>query len=155
MIELEHMKTYFTRLFDYDRQTNHVMIKTISETGLSEKAVQLMAHVLAAQQIWLGRCKQEVVRVELWPDWKIESLEDVNLQNHQQWLGFINSLDEAAFDRTIAYQNSKGHNYKNILNDILTHIINHGTHHRAQAGQQLKFAGVEKLPITDYIFFTR
>jgi len=61
----------------------------------------------------------------------------------------------ADFEKNIYYKNLKGIAYKNKLADILAHVINHGTHHRAQAGQQLKFAGFENLPITDYIFYVR
>jgi uncharacterized damage-inducible protein DinB len=34
-------------------------------------------------------------------------------------------------------------------------LINHGTHHRAQIGQLIKFDGLEILPNTDYIFYLR
>lgn len=149
------MKTYFTRLFDYDQKANEIMINTILENGFTEKPVQLMAHLLAAQEIWLGRCKQEIVQLALWPDWKIHELEAINLQNHQQWIQFIDRLHGPAFEELVAYKNSQGQSYTNLLSDLLAHVINHGTHHRAQIGQQLKFEGVEKLPLTDYIFFRR
>ncbi len=63
--------------------------------------------------------------------------------------------EELEFDKIVPYQNSKGVNYTNNLSDIITHVINHGTHHRAQIGQLLKQAGIEKLPMTDYIAFVR
>ncbi|MDB5154777.1 MAG: hypothetical protein JWR54_3528, partial [Mucilaginibacter sp.] len=54
----------------------------------------------------------------------------------------------------ISYKNLKGDDFENKLSDVLAHLINHGTHHRAQVGQHLKLAGVE-LPNTDYIFYIR
>ena len=45
--------------------------------------------------------------------------------------------------------------YEDKLLGILSHVINHGTHHRAQMGQQLLFAGATELPPTDLIFYLR
>ena len=149
------MKPYFARLFDYDRKVNTIMINTISENGSPKKAVQLMSHLLAAQQIWLARCKQEIAQIVLRPDWKIGELEAINQQNHQQWMQIFKGLNDSDFEGIIAYKNLQGQSYTNLLSDLLAHVINHGTHHRAQIGQQLKFVGVEKLPVTDYIFFRR
>lgn len=149
------MKAYFTRLFNYDQQTSLLIVKTIFEVSSPEKPVQLMAHLLAAQQIWLGRCKSEIANVALWPDWKADVFEAIIQQNHQQWRNFINDLEELEFNKIVPYQNLKGVNYTNNLSDIITHVINHGTHHRAQIGQHLKLAGIEKLPMTDYIAFVR
>ena len=75
--------------------------------------------------------------------------------NHKSWAEFLNGLHPEDFQRMIAYKNSKGDSYENLLEDILAHLINHGTHHRAQIGQQLKLAGLENLPNTDYIFYIR
>ncbi|MGI4022436.1 MAG: DinB family protein [Janthinobacterium lividum] len=149
------MKSYFTRLFDYDQYANQLLLKTIIEAGSPEKPVLLMAHLLGAQKIWLGRCKQEITNVALWPDWQVDKLEALISENNQQWINFINILEIAAFEEIVSYQNSKGQNFKNTLSDIIAHVINHGTHHRAQAGQHLKLAGIETLPLTDYIFFVR
>lgn len=149
------MKAYFTRLFNYDQQASLLIVKTIFEVSSPEKPVQLMAHLLAAQQIWLGRCKSETANVALWPDWKADVFEAIIQQNHQQWRNFLDDPEELEFDKIVPYQNSKGVNYTNNLSDIITHVINHGTHHRAQVGQHLKLAGIEKLPMTDYIAFVR
>jgi uncharacterized damage-inducible protein DinB len=64
-------------------------------------------------------------------------------------------LDDNAFEEIVYYKNLRGDGYENKLEDILAHLINHGTHHRAQIGQELKLAGVENLPVTDYIFYIR
>ncbi len=56
---------------------------------------------------------------------------------------FLNRAEPGDFEKTISYKNSKGDDFKNRLTDILTNVINHGTHHRAQAGQHLKLAGFE------------
>jgi uncharacterized damage-inducible protein DinB len=88
----------------------------------------------------------------LWPDWKADTFEKLIDDNYAAWIDYINGLNEEDFQKIIAYKNSKGDSYENQLEGILAHLINHGTHHRAQAGQQLKFAGAEKLPLTVTFF---
>ena len=152
------MKSYFTRLFNYDRYANELILKTIIEANEPEKPVQLMAHLLAAQQIWINRCLGlPPATVNLWPalGGKSDEFKDMIRDNCQAWVNYLDNLNETDFDKTISYKNLKGDSFENKLVDILTHVINHGTHHRAQIGQLLKLAGIENLPVTDYIFYIR
>jgi uncharacterized damage-inducible protein DinB len=150
------MKAYFTQLFNYDKSTNLLMLETIMNAGSPEKPVQLMAHLLSSQQVWLARCKGEpTIDNILWPDWKAETLKEIIDTNHKGWLSFLDSLKPDDLEKIISYKTLKGDSFENRLIDILTHVINHGTHHRAQAGQQLKLAGSDKLPPTDYILYVR
>lgn len=150
------MRTYFTRLFDYDRYANHLMLDAIANANSPEKPLKVMSHLLAAQQIWFNRCNSlAVTGVVLWPNLPAETLSRMTDENHDKWIGFLAQLDEKDFDRMISYKNLKGDSFDNKLNDILAHVINHGTHHRAQVGQQLRATGADQLPITDYIFFVR
>lgn len=150
------MKTYFLKLFNYDQFANKAILKVINDAGEPEPAVKLMAHLLAAQQIWLNRCKGlPAIGGALWPDWKADTFEKLIDDNHTAWIDFISGLEPEDFQNIIPYKNSRGDGYENKIEDILAHVINHGTHHRAQMGQQLKLAGVENLPITDYIFYIR
>jgi uncharacterized damage-inducible protein DinB len=150
------MKTYFLKLLNYDQFANKAILKSIIDAGEPKPAVKLMAHLLAAQQIWLNRCKGlPAIGGALWPDWKADTFEKLIDDNHTVWIDYINGLSEADFQNVIPYKNSRGDSYENQLEDVLAHLINHGTHHRAQIGQQLKFAGAENLPLTDYIFYIR
>lgn len=150
------MKDYFIKLFNYDRFANLQMLGCILAANQSQKAVQLMAHLLAAQQIWLKRCKRlPAPGVALWPDWPATEFKAMIESDHAAWISFLEQADDADFGKLIVYQNSKGDSFNNSLTDILAHLINHGTHHRAQIGQQLKLSGLEKLPASDYIFYQR
>jgi len=68
---------------------------------------------------------------------------------------YIDGLNADDFDKRIAFKNSQGLPFNDKLVDILAHVINHGTHHRGQIGQDLKIAGIANLPVTDYIFYVR
>jgi uncharacterized damage-inducible protein DinB len=149
------MKAYFIQLINYDQYANLLIAETILKTGNPQKPEQLMAHLLAAQQIWLNRCKGlPPIGGVLWPDWKADTFEQLINDNHRGWINFLDYLDTDDFDKIISYKSLGGDSHENKLSDILTHLINHGTHHRAQAGQHLKLAGAD-LPNTDYILYIR
>ncbi|WP_295798569.1 DinB family protein [Mucilaginibacter sp.] len=152
------MKAYFIRLFQFDAYANQIILDAIIKAGEPEKAVQLMSHILAAQQIWLNRCKglpQAVVELWIGPGTKAAEFGEKIKENHEAWIKCLGDFTDADFDKTIYYQNLRGDNWESKLVDILAHVINHGTHHRAQIGQQLKFNGAETLPNTDYIAYIR
>jgi len=150
------MKNYFIQLFDYDQYANHLILKAIADADSPKKPVELMAHLLGAQQVWLGRCKGEpAISGGIWPNWPAEQIDQTIDANHLAFVSYINGLNAADFNQPIYYKNSAGTAFENKLVDILAHVINHGTHHRAQIGQLLKFAGAEQLPATDYILYIR
>jgi len=150
------MKAHFLKMFDYDKYANILILESILVMKAPEKPVQLMAHLLASQQIWLNRCKElPAVGSALWPDWKAETFEGIIRENYLNWTDFIHQLKPDDFNKFVAYQNSKGESFENQLSDVIAHLINHGTHNRAQAGQYLKLAGLKQLPVTDYIFYMR
>jgi uncharacterized damage-inducible protein DinB len=150
------MKEYFLKLFGYDRATNQTIAAAIIEANEPPAAVQLMAHLLAAQQTWLKRCKNlPAPGGPLWPDWPASTFEKIIDDNYTEWTEFISRLRDDDMKMIVSYRNTAGTSYESTPEDILAHLINHGTHHRAQIGQHLKLSGVEKLPVTDYIFYTR
>jgi uncharacterized damage-inducible protein DinB len=149
------MEAYFIQLFNYDRYANLRMLETIKKASDETEPVRLMSHLFAAQQIWLNRCKREpAISGALWPDWTVDAFEQIINDNHQKWISFLEGLNDEDFEKQVSYKNSRGESFENKLSDVLAHLINHGTHHRAQAGQYLKLAGIE-LPNTDYIFYIR
>jgi uncharacterized damage-inducible protein DinB len=149
------MKTYFLRLFDYDRCANEVMISLINKANNPEASVKLMAHLLASQQVWFYRCAGSTgAAPNIWPEGNPDNFAEVVKNSNLSWVELLNKLENDEFDKQIDYKNSRGDAFSNQLVDILGHVINHSTHHRAQIGQQLK-AGGANLPFTDYIIYIR
>jgi uncharacterized damage-inducible protein DinB len=148
------MKSYFISLFNYDRFANRQIADLILETGISGKSLDIMSHLLVAQQTWLKRCMAlPAPTTPLWPQWPAEEFLEIIDNNHTAIIAYLESLQPQDFDKTITYKNSAGQ-FENTLSDILAHLVNHGTHHRAQIGQYLKMAGAE-LPGSDYILYIR
>lgn len=149
-------KNHFIQLFAYDRYANIQILKSLGVVTPSNRLLSLLSHLLASQKIWLSRCRKEQPSgTPIWPVYGVEELEPIMKDNYDQWLNFLHPCKENDFSLPVIYQNSKGEKFHDQLSDIIMHVINHGTHHRAQVGQLLKLDGVEALPPTDYIFFTR
>ncbi|CAN5345567.1 hypothetical protein BH09BAC6_BH09BAC6_15160 [soil metagenome] len=150
------MKAYFINLFKYDRFANELVLEALMNSTRPQKAVQQMAHLLAAQLVWLRRCLA-IPQGDLtpWPNWQPDGFTAIMQENNEGWLKYLRDIPEDDLEKVIHYKNSQGNSYSDKAIDIITHVINHSTHTRAQVGQQLKFAGLEKLPLTDYIFYVR
>ena len=150
------MKSHFLKLFDYDQYANRIMLEMMHKAKYPAKTLQLMNHLLTAQQVWYNRCNDlPLIAGTLWGNEFTEVSFDTIDSNHKNWAVYLNGLEESAFEDIVTYKNSTGNTYTDKLDDICTHVINHGTHHRAQIGWELKIAGLEKLPFTDYIFYLR
>ncbi len=146
------MKEYFAKLFDYDTHVNLQIAGLIKTSNHPQKVIELMSHVLSAQQIWLSRCEgRPFDNYQLWPKWDIDTFTDIIETNKKDWANFLQA--ETDIHRIVAYKNSKGEKFSAPLTDILAHVINHGTHHRAQIGLLLKQSTGIELPFTDYIYF--
>jgi uncharacterized damage-inducible protein DinB len=151
------MKNHYIKMFNYDQFANKALLNAIIESHAPHRPLQLMAHLLSAQRIWMNRINGiEPYPGKLWPmDFTTAHCARLINEYHEEWMAFLNQMKEPDFDKLISYQNSLGDSYQTSISDILTHVINHGTHTRAQVGQQLKLAGVETLPITDYSYYLR
>ena len=151
------MKKHFIKLFNYDRFANELIAKEILDAGAPQKPVQLLAHSLTAALVWLRRCKGLPNGMSSpWPDdISAQRCTELIVEYHEDWIAYLNELSDADFDKVINYQNFRGDHLRDQLSDIFTHVINHSTHTRAQIGQQLKFTGVQSLPITDYSYYLR
>ncbi len=150
------MKQHFLKLLEYDRYANLLMLESIFKADQPAKAVQLMAHLLSAQQVWYSRAVEDGAPMqELWPDQQAVQFNYLIEGNFESWSNFLNGSNGTDLLHKVSYNNSKGDRFSTSLEDILSHMLNHGTHHRAQIGQVLKQSGLTKLPVTDLIYYLR
>lgn len=146
------MKEQFIDFFEYNHHFNQKLIDVLSKNSqnISEKTISLINHLINSQQIWNARIINEI-EFEVWQvsDWN--QLSEMDDQNYKKTLELIHKMDLYTI---IEYTNSKGIAFSNKIKDILFHIINHSTYHRAQIATELKQNGIEPLN-TDYIFYKR
>lgn len=151
------MKAYFIKLFGYNQFATNQILETMAANGAPGATLKLMTHLLAAELIWLERC--QLIAPTMTTPWpaplSLEQCRQTAETRHKAWLEFLNGLRTEDFDHVIPYETFNGVKHENLLSEIITHVINHGTHTRAQIGQQLKFEGAKTLPSTDYSYYLR
>lgn len=147
------MKAFFADIFEYHHHFNQQLIDIFTENEelLTARSIPLFSHCLNAHQIWNERILNIPNTLDRFDEHALEQFSDMDHANYDTTLKI---LQEYAMDQQITYTNSKGGKFKNTLQEILFHIVNHFTHHKGQLISDLREADIEP-PITDYIFYKR
>lgn len=150
------MRNHYLELFKYNDWANQKLLICLQKNKVKdEKILSLYSHLIAAQNIWLNRIENiSSANIELWAAHNLFDLIDISHKSAENWIKFLESYPLNSFDEVIAYNNTNNLAYENKLSDILIHITNHSTHHRAQISILLREKGIEP-PGTDYIFYSR
>lgn len=144
---------FFKDTFEYNYHCNQELIELFEKQTqvIPEKSIQLLNHLINAQQIWNERVLDEEVSIGVWDIRPFENLRRINQSNYNRSLYILKTID---LSQKIEYKNSKGILFSNTVQDILFHAINHATYHRAQIATNVKENNIEPIN-TDYIFYKR
>jgi uncharacterized damage-inducible protein DinB len=83
-----------------------------------------------------------------------QSLCDAWVADEQQMRSFLETLTDEFLQSTLEYKNTKGVPFKNVAWNILAHVVNHATQHRAEAAAMLTDFGHSPGDV-DMIFYFR
>jgi uncharacterized damage-inducible protein DinB len=144
---------YFHRQFAYDGWANREVLASVRGSGeAAERSLQLMAHVLSAERLWLERMTQRPQSLPVWPQWTIEQCEQQASEMAHLWRDYLNAKPDFADE--VSYKNSKGEPWRSTAQDVLTHVVMHSAYHRGQIASHMRAAG--KTPAyTDFIHCVR
>lgn len=148
------MKKYFLKLYSYNYWSNKRVLGAIEKQHVNDpKILQLMGHVLAAQYLWLHRIKGLTTPdVKLWGEYTLERLIEMAEDVGKKWIEFVEVTDN--FDRELTYRNYTNDPYTNNVENIMIHLVNHSSYHRAQVAMLLRQKGFEPIN-TDFITYDR
>lgn len=118
------------------------------------RALEFLAHVLAAEHVWYTRLTGSASELPVWPLLSLTDCAALATRNADALRAFVASLDSAALEREVRYTNSAGQAFSSTVHDILLHLAMHGTYHRGQIALTLREAGKVPAP-TDYIAWVR
>lgn len=114
-------------------------------------------HVWDAETIWLTRLKGGSLKE--WPSKNFNGGKSEMLKGFihvsTELLQYVKEKGGAFLGETIVYKNMKGDPYENSVEEILFHLVNHGTYHRGQIITLLRESGVTQLVSTDLIAWFR
>lgn len=117
-------------------------------------AVRILAHLLAAEEIWLLRVEGADSSAQpVWPDDDLAACGARARRVHEAWMSWMDRVPPPA-GTPVRYRNSAGTPFSHAADEILTHVFLHGAHHRGQLLRAIREAGGTP-PGVDYITFVR
>lgn len=114
-------------------------------------------HMWDAESIWWQRMKlhERIMRPSAEFKGSMKDAADGLLNQSKQWEEWIIQASELSIEHVFQYSTFDGAQFKQPTWQMLLHVFNHGTYHRGQLINMLRQLGVEKLPSTDFVFWTR
>jgi len=113
-------------------------------------------HLMEVENVWWERLKLvEHTTLSGWFTGNFDELSKKLLELSQQWHSWIQNANEVNITHVFAYQNSKKEHFKQPVYEMLLHLFNHQTFHRGQIITMFRQLGLDKIPPTDFIVFSR
>lgn len=146
---------HYRRLVAYDRWANAAVVAALRAADPAPPAaLKLLAHVAAAERLWLDRIDGRREPIEVWPDQPLVEIAATLGGLDDRWEGFFAGLVPERLEEPVSYVNSKGEPWSSTVGDILTHVTLHSAYHRGQIATALRAAG-HAPAYTDFIHATR
>jgi uncharacterized damage-inducible protein DinB len=108
-----------------------------------------LRHIVGAQRIWLARWLGEAPRYDepITAPWR-----QVFGDTHAALRAYVGGLSDADAERVVRYTDLRGNAREIALAQAITHLVNHGTAHRAETGLLLERLGHSPGDL-DYSYF--
>jgi uncharacterized damage-inducible protein DinB len=145
------MIAFFNEFFEYNRWCNDRYMVALLRINKEHQSHRLFSHILNSHEMWLGRIRNEDDLPHPWDIINYHDYELKDIKNHGKTYDILNQF---AMETLVEYRNTKGIKFTNSVRDILLHVVNHSSYHRAQIASELVGLSV-KPPVTDYIAYKR
>ena len=157
-------KTNIQLLYDYNRWANAQILDAVShltpeqltrDLSTSHHSVQeTLTHILAAEWIWLMRCRGNSPNALLDPTAfsGLDSLREKWAEVEQEQKSFVDGLTDESLQSVFAYTNTKGEQWQYPLWQIMQHVVNHSSYHRGQVTAMLRQLGAAVV-MTDLLVY--
>ncbi|MEO8172611.1 MAG: DinB family protein [Sediminibacterium sp.] len=161
------MKQLLASFTHYEYWANERLLKVIRSLTEAQQQQEIVSsfasvhktclHVWDATSIWWQRLHKvsEVAVPSLSFHPSMEDIERELLQQNMKWIEWVRAATDEDLSYVLPYKNMKGEAFEQEVKEIVLHINNHGTYHRGQLVTMLRQLGVEKIPQTDYILYSR
>lgn len=140
-------------LYDYHYWANERILRATANLSQEQFTAKVfphhnslrgtLVHVFSAEWIWLerwnGTSPSAMLREEDYPTFK--DVQDRWHEEEERVRAFLAELHEDDLLRVVNYTNTKGKAFAFPLWQLMTHVVNHGTQHRAEAAAMLTELG--------------
>jgi uncharacterized damage-inducible protein DinB len=142
------------RQFVYDEWANREVLAAMRAGGADQRSLQLMAHILSAERLWLERIRQQPQSSPVWPKADLDQCEAQAAGLGRLWRDYLELITAGDLNQPVSYKNSKGEGWTSTIGDILTHVVMHSAYHRGQIASHMRATG--RTPAyTDFIHGVR
>ncbi|MFN8374701.1 MAG: DinB family protein [Anaerolineae bacterium] len=159
-------KTYFHRLYDYNfwahRRVWACVVELSDEQFTRPHDYSIgsihaqVVHTMGAEDLWLSRItggtKLSLPAPHEYPT--REAIRSAWDNVEAAWRAYLDTLTDETLTQAIHYRNLKLEPKESLLCDILMHVANHGTDHRAQTLALLHQLGAKTIE-QDVIYYAR
>jgi uncharacterized damage-inducible protein DinB len=153
---LEYNAWANARIANAARQVEEKVLFDERKSSFSSIA-KTLTHVLDSEHVWLKRLQG--VNLKQFPSAGLTIAKDELIdgfeKRSEELLAFVQSKGDEFISTSIDYITLKGQPFRDTVEDMLYHVVNHGTYHRGQIITMMREAGIETLPATDLIIFLR
>ena len=104
----------------------------------------ILAHAYGAEWIWRKRCEEGFSPVAMpsadeFPN--VDALYTLWMPEQETMRAYVGQLSNAQLEEKMAYRTTSGNKLAAPLWQVLLHVVNHGTQHRAEAAAVLTALG--------------
>ena len=146
--------SYLQQLFAYDDWANRETLASLERAAkISERAKKLIAHIAAAEWIWMDRMAGRPQRTAVWPELSFAECRRQFGLLQEEWQRFF-ATHAAELSAEFSYKNSEGENWSSRIEDAVMHVVMHSAYHRGQIAAEVR-AGGGAPAYTDYIHAVR
>jgi uncharacterized damage-inducible protein DinB len=151
------MKRHFAMMAAYNRWANvrlYDMAAALPDElyrkpiGVYFKSLHgTLNHLLTADRIWMRRLEgkgDHPGRLNATIHDDLVALREARFAEDKRIVDFVDSLDDADFEKVCDYKMLNGAPQHHYVREILAHMFNHQTHHRGQAHAALTALGVSE-----------
>ena len=149
------MKAFFQRMFRYMAWADRRTVDSLKAVPAAQaEALPLLAHVLAAEHVWLSRLQQQAPRYAVWPELTLAECRQLADANAAAYHQYLDPLREDQLQLPVQYRTSQGLAMTSQVQDILMQVVTHGPYHRGQIAKVIGRHNGKPLN-TDFIMFAR
>jgi uncharacterized damage-inducible protein DinB len=147
------LKPHLKHMYDYMYWANRrylAVAASLSDEELNRKQGHswesvhgLLLHMLSSETVWLARWRGNSPTSHLAPP-DFPTLAAVTARwaaVEQEMLDFVDTRSEASLEAPAAYSNFEGKTYRLPLWQMMTHVVNHETHHRGELAAMFALMG--------------
>lgn len=161
------MKELLLSYAAFNAWANDQLLQTIAATTPAQQEQELVSsfptirrtvlHLLDSNSIWWQRIQlqEKIIRPSDAFEGDFAALAKALRAVDNQWLEYVQRAQEHLFTHEFLYYDLKRQPQKSQVAQVLLHLFNHGTYHRGQLVTMLRQVGVEKIPGTDFILWSR